>query len=26
MNEAEEDRLAWIYWGPQWTGVKVWLM
>jgi hypothetical protein len=23
MNEAEEDRLAWIYWGPQWAGLKV---
>lgn len=23
MNEAEEDRLAWIYWGPQWAGMKV---
>jgi hypothetical protein len=23
MNEAEEDRLAWVYWGPKWNGMKV---
>ncbi len=23
MNEPEEDRLAWIYWGPQYAGMKV---
>ena len=23
MNEAEEDRLAWIYWGPEYAGMKV---
>jgi hypothetical protein len=22
-NEPEDDRLAWIYWGPQWQGLKV---
>jgi hypothetical protein len=23
MNEPEADRIAWVYWGPQWTGTKV---
>jgi hypothetical protein len=23
MNEPEEDRVAWAYWGPQWTGMKM---
>ena len=22
LNEPEEDRVAWIYWGPQWAGLK----
>jgi RNA polymerase sigma factor (sigma-70 family) len=23
MNEPEEDKVAWIYWGPQWADMKV---
>ena len=23
LDEPEADRMAWIYWGPQWNGMKV---